>query len=85
MRSSTHTLLFSAELSKNQDFLPLQILKSPMAKGNAIKSKLKPFAYLLYPLVKLGLGVFVKQIVEELKYFAENGTPIHANSKPWEN
>jgi len=40
-----------------------------------IKPKLKPFAYLLYPLVKFGLGLFIGQIIGELKYFVENGKP----------
>jgi hypothetical protein len=40
-----------------------------------ITPKLKPLAYVIAPLVKLGLGVFIGQITEELKYFIENGTP----------
>jgi hypothetical protein len=40
-----------------------------------ISPKLKDFAYLIYPLVKFGVGVFVQQIIEELKYFAETGEP----------
>jgi carbon monoxide dehydrogenase subunit G len=40
-----------------------------------IRSELKPFGYLLYPLVKIGLKSFIKQIQEELKYYAENNAP----------
>ncbi len=40
-----------------------------------ITPKLKPFAYLLYPLIKFGLGLFIGQIIGELKYFVENGKP----------
>lgn len=40
-----------------------------------IRSQLKPFGYLIYPLVKIGLKSFIKQIQEELKYYAENDAP----------
>jgi len=40
-----------------------------------IRSQLKPAAYLFYPIVKLGILVFIRQIQEELKHFAERGTP----------
>ncbi|MDX2471057.1 MAG: SRPBCC family protein [SAR324 cluster bacterium] len=36
---------------------------------------LKPLANLVAPLVKFGLGLLMSQITEELKFFAENGTP----------
>lgn len=36
---------------------------------------LKPMAYVFYPLVKLGLTLFIKQAMDELKYFLENGSP----------
>ena len=35
--------------------------------------ELKTFAYLMYPLVKAGLAKTFKQILEELKYFMEEG------------
>ncbi|MFT5823449.1 MAG: hypothetical protein ACI8ZM_004710 [Crocinitomix sp.] len=38
-------------------------------------SKIKPLGYLLWPLMRIGFGVFVKQIIEELKYYVEHGTP----------
>ena len=44
-----------------------------------VTPKLKPVASLLYPLtyplIKFGLGLFMGQITEELKYFVENGEP----------
>jgi carbon monoxide dehydrogenase subunit G len=40
-----------------------------------IKPKLKPFGYLLYPLIRVGMSAFTGQIIEELKYFVENDTP----------
>jgi len=40
-----------------------------------IRSQLKPAAYLFYPLVKMGILVFIRQIQEELKHYAELGKP----------
>ena len=40
-----------------------------------IRSQLKLAAYLFYPVVKLGVLVFIKQIQDELKHFAEFGKP----------
>jgi len=36
---------------------------------------LKPIAYVIWPLVRFGFSIFFGQIVEEFKYFVENGTP----------
>ena len=41
----------------------------------AFRSKIKPWAFLIWPLIRIGFGVFVGQIVEELKHYIENGTP----------
>ncbi|MFT7624421.1 MAG: hypothetical protein ACI9WU_003608 [Myxococcota bacterium] len=38
-------------------------------------SEIKPLAYLIWPLIRLGFGVFVGQIMEELQFYVENGTP----------
>ena len=46
-----------------------------------VDSHLKPFAHLLYPIIRLGFGFFVQQILEELKYFAENGKPHPRKTK----
>jgi hypothetical protein len=40
-----------------------------------LTSTLSPHTYVFYPLFKLALGVFVRQIQEELKHFVETGTP----------
>jgi hypothetical protein len=39
------------------------------------RSQIKPLAYLIWPLIRLGFGVFVGQILEELKYYVENDAP----------
>jgi len=39
------------------------------------RSKIKPLAYLIWPLLRVGFGVFVGQIMEELTYYVERGTP----------
>ena len=36
---------------------------------------IKPAAKIISPLIKIGVGKFMAQIIEELKYFVENGTP----------
>ncbi|MDX8382524.1 MAG: hypothetical protein R8M45_00485 [Ghiorsea sp.] len=40
-----------------------------------IISTLKPLAYIIYPLIKFGFGFFITQIIEELKYYVEQGKP----------
>jgi hypothetical protein len=40
-----------------------------------LTSTLSPHTYVFYPLFKLALGVFVRQIQEELKHFVETGEP----------
>ena len=35
----------------------------------------EPWAYLIWPLLRLGFGVFVGQIIEELKYYVEHDSP----------
>jgi hypothetical protein len=39
------------------------------------RSYIKPLGLLLWPLLRIGFGVFIGQIMEELKFYAENGTP----------
>ena len=39
------------------------------------RSDIKPLGILLWPLLRIVLGIFVGQIMEELKFYAENGTP----------
>ncbi len=39
------------------------------------RSKIKPWAFLLWPIIRLGFGFFVKQIIEELKFYVENDAP----------
>lgn len=40
-----------------------------------ITPMIKPAAKIITPLIKFGLGKFIAQIIEELKYYVENGTP----------
>ena len=40
-----------------------------------VTSTLRPLGFILYPIIKLGFRTFVKQIMEELKFYVENGTP----------
>jgi hypothetical protein len=39
------------------------------------RSNIKPLGLLLWPFLRIGFGVFIGQIIEELKFYAENGTP----------
>jgi hypothetical protein len=39
------------------------------------RSDIKFFGFILWPLLRIGFGVFVGQIIEELKFYVENGTP----------
>jgi hypothetical protein len=41
----------------------------------SVTSTLKPLAFIMYPIIKLGFGYVVNQIIEELKFYVENGTP----------
>jgi hypothetical protein len=41
----------------------------------SITSTLKPLAFIIYPVIKFGFGFFINQILEELKFYVENGTP----------
>jgi len=38
-------------------------------------STLKPLGFILYPLIKLGFSFLLKQVLEELKFYVENGKP----------
>lgn len=39
------------------------------------RSEIKPWAYVIWPIIRLGFGVFVGQITQELKYFVEHDSP----------
>jgi hypothetical protein len=39
------------------------------------QSDIKSFGYLLWPLLRIGFGKFVGDIMGELKFYVENGTP----------
>jgi hypothetical protein len=39
------------------------------------RSDIKFFGYLLWPLLRIGFGKFIGDIMEELKFYVENGTP----------
>jgi hypothetical protein len=39
------------------------------------RSTIKPLAFLMWPILRKGFGTFVEQIMEELKFYVENGTP----------
>ena len=40
----------------------------------AVRSRLKPHGYLLYPLLRIGLSVLIGQVIGELKYFSDTLT-----------
>jgi hypothetical protein len=40
-----------------------------------VTSTLRPIGFILYPILKLGFRTFVKQIMQELKFYVENETP----------
>ena len=39
------------------------------------RSNIKPLGLLLWPLLRIGFGKFVGDIMEELQYYVENGVP----------
>jgi carbon monoxide dehydrogenase subunit G len=39
------------------------------------ESRIKPLAYVIWPLIRIGFGVFVGQIAQELKHYLENDAP----------
>tara|TARA_B110000211_G_C14070841_1_gene549898 strand:+ start:593 stop:1120 length:528 start_codon:yes stop_codon:yes gene_type:complete len=38
-------------------------------------SRIKPLAYIMYPVIRNQFSTFVFEIMEELKFYVENGTP----------
>jgi hypothetical protein len=62
-------------IANNADFNVTDTTEGKSEVVFTVTSELKPIAYLFFPLIKLGLGVFIKQIIEELKFYVENGTP----------
>jgi hypothetical protein len=62
-------------IANNADFNVTDTADAKSEVVFTVTSELKPWAYLLFPLIKLGFGVFVSQIIEELKFYVENGTP----------
>ena len=41
----------------------------------AFGSQIKPWAFVIWPFIRIGFGVFIGQIAEELKYFVEHDAP----------
>jgi len=39
------------------------------------RSDIKPLGFILWPLLRLGFAKFIGDIMEELKFYVENGTP----------
>lgn len=39
------------------------------------RSKIKPLSFFMWPILRKGFKTFVGQIMEELKFYVENGTP----------
>jgi hypothetical protein len=39
------------------------------------RSNMKPLGFILWPLLRIGFGKFIGDIMEELKFYVENGTP----------
>jgi hypothetical protein len=62
-------------IANNADFNVTDTTDATSQVVFTVTSELKPWAYLLFPLIKLGFGIFVSQIIEELKFYVENGTP----------
>lgn len=62
-------------VANNADFNVTDTTNATSQVVFTVTSELKPWAYLIFPIVKLGFGIFVRQIVEELKFYVENGTP----------
>jgi hypothetical protein len=47
----------------------------------AFSSKIKPWAYVMWPVIRKGASVFVGQIGEELKHYVETGEPHPRKAK----
>jgi hypothetical protein len=62
-------------IANNADFNVTDTTDTTSQVVFTVTSELKPWAYLIFPIIKLGFGIFVRQIVEELKFYVENGTP----------
>lgn len=61
-------------------FNTLDFSLRPLADGKSemtwkFRSDIKWYGYLIWPIIRLGFGSFVWQIMEELKFYVENGTP----------
>ena len=39
------------------------------------RSDIKPLGYIIWPLLRIGFGKFIEDIMEELKFYVETGTP----------
>ena len=57
------------------DFSLREIAEGQSEMTWKFRSDIKSFGFLLWPLLRIGFGVFVGQIIEELKFYVENGTP----------
>ena len=49
------------------------------------RSNIKPLGLLLWPLLRIGFGKFVGEIMEELQFYVENGKPHPRKVKAIEN
>jgi len=49
------------------------------------RSNIKPLGLLLWPLLRIGFGKFVGEIMEELQFYVENGKPHPRKVKAMEN
>jgi hypothetical protein len=45
------------------------------------RSKIKPLAFFMWPLLRIGFGFFIREIMEELTFYAENGVPHPRKTK----
>jgi hypothetical protein len=57
------------------DFSLKQIGEGKSEMTWKFRSDIKAFGFLLWPLLRIGFGIFIGQIMEELKFYVENGSP----------
>ncbi|MFT7613817.1 MAG: hypothetical protein ACI9J3_002797 [Parvicellaceae bacterium] len=50
----------------------------------AFRSNVKPLGLIIWPLLRIGFGKFVGNIMEELQFYVENGTPHPRKMKAME-
>ena len=49
------------------------------------RSNIKPLGFILWPLLRLGFGKFIQDIMEELQFYVENGVPHPRKIKAMES